>query len=122
MSKHLSLQGGNIWWPDSLEELAYVKQAFPNQEIHVGIRAVAEDVGILHSDYSLGVGFPGLTEDEEGNRLISHENDTLYYFTPNKCLAYSTAQGGLSVATPCIQAMTLCKSPLGKLRSGIFSP
>ena len=109
--------GATLWWPESRAEVTFVFKnfvAFDNY--HIGYRKVNKKTGVLHSDFSMGLGLMGVTIDEQGDFEIP-EHDK--YMTKDNCVILQETTTGFTVRkdSPCTNAYGVCKVPIGEYTS-----
>ena len=105
----------HLFWPDTVDELDFIDEAFSGESFrHIGYRSYHPDEGIIHSDYSIGVGIPFVTTDKNGDSIISLTQS--YNLDLTECLVFSASSKKLEVKTPCIPAKAICKTMLGTVK------
>ncbi len=107
-------EGMELFFPDTKEELSFIGSLFVDLPdfTHVGYRQLSETHGVLHSDYSVGVGLPFVTGDAEGDSILSPADpDDL--FAVDECIVYDFDQEVVRVQAPCGDHNGVCKKKLG---------
>ena len=111
------MQGMSLWWPSTTSELAFLKSAFPGNinttHRQVGFRHVSEAYGILHSDYSLGLGIAGITHDLDGVIQPVVDGQSFMEEANTSCLVYDFLTDGLALQSPCALSKAVCKVEIG---------
>ena len=110
-----------MWWPESYEDAAFVKHAFStdvNSDIfHVGYRQSSELFGLLHADYSFGLGLFGYSHDLAGAQKFSDSNVLM---TSSGCKSMAANSEEISDSCP-PAAIGVCKYKLGNNAREKFS-
>ncbi len=110
----------DLFWPESKEELAFLEgfaqEGASSAYYHVGYRALDMNYGVLHSDYSVGVGIPFLTSGSDGTAYINPAPTAgANLMSATECLVYSISDKKLVVEATCGSHFAVCKSKLGIL-------
>ncbi len=94
--------------------MAFVTQFFNSSSVyHVGYRQVSAKFGVLHSDYSHGLGLPFYTWDATGKLLV---NTSLGLINSSQCVTFDSTnyKATAALVSPCPTARGVCKAKLGK--------
>ncbi|TRY78752.1 hypothetical protein TCAL_06219, partial [Tigriopus californicus] len=109
--------GMSLWYPSSFEEFQFVSKNYQGIDegyVHVGIRAMDREFGILQSDYSISMGIPFVTHDASGELRFSPPSDQQQpLMTLTRCIVLNLTTGDIDLLEPCPNAIALCKQKLG---------
>ena len=111
-----SLQGKNLWWPDSLDEVDFIDLLLPGKAIHLGYRYFSEWGPVVHSDNSEGVGIAAFTHSETSGMPLPVGIDyTKTLIGSGQCLMQSGSKVELHSTCPSSPA-TVCQRKIGEIK------
>ncbi|XP_059089354.1 uncharacterized protein LOC131885346 [Tigriopus californicus] len=101
----------HLWYPESEEELAFVKEKFPSTSYHIGYRQSHPNYGFQHSDYSMGFGLPFFTADRSGLPAFEEEADLFR----TKCVIWESGNNNkFTLKSPCEDSKGICRRKLAQ--------
>ena len=114
-------KGSDLWMPESSAEHHFVHQSFPgpastDELYHLGIRGIlGSEKGVLKGvDHSQHVGSPYFSLDSDLNSAGDYIRG-VYQGNPTKrCLVYNKSTKLWEKQDPCVDAIGVCKSKLGR--------
>ena len=114
--------GSDLWVPETSAEHTFIAQGFPGADendnlYHLGILKYDQTQGFYGVDNSFHVGNTYFSLSDELNsqvldKLASDEDDP--------CLVYNPVSNNWKLKNPCVNALGVCKSRLGKKFKYIF--